>query len=434
MRQPFGVILHHEHSLPARRLPIFASAHHHGAQRRAARASWATGTSSPTFPLPSNAVRSMRLSRIGRTATAAFATTFTFREGGFDGKVKRYCPRGFVRDTRSNAIWGMQFIWPIKADYRIVYVSPDYQRTIVGREKRDNVWIMARTPQIPAADFQDLRDRVAREGYDMTKLATGAATVARERECAAAQRRGGVLVKIAVIGSGIAGNVAAYHLSREHDITVFEAASHVGGHTHTHDIEHEDQTVAVDTGFIVCNDRNYPNFLALMAELGVELQPSEMSFSVQTSTGLEYNGTTLNSLFAQRRNLLRPGFWRMIRDILRFNREAPRLLESPDDSLRLGDYLDAQRLFSAVRRALHPAHGRRHLERGHGCSAQFPGALLRALLPQPRHVDRGRPPAMAHGARRIRALRREAHAPVSATASACARRSRACAAAPRACS
>ena len=148
-------------------------------------------------------------------------------------------------------------------------------------------------------------------------------------------------MKIAVIGSGIAGNVAAYHLSREHDITVFEAASHVGGHTHTHDIEHEDQTVAVDTGFIVCNDRNYPNFLALMSELGVELQPSEMSFSVQTSTGLEYNGTTLNSLFAQRRNLLRPGFWRMIRDILRFNREAPRLLDSPDDSLRLGDYLDA---------------------------------------------------------------------------------------------
>ncbi len=148
-------------------------------------------------------------------------------------------------------------------------------------------------------------------------------------------------MKIAVIGSGIAGNVAAYHLRREHDITVFEAASHIGGHTHTHDIEHDGQTVAVDTGFIVCNDRNYPNFLALMSELGVELQPSEMSFSVQTSTGLEYNGTTLNSLFAQRRNLLRPGFWRMIRDILRFNREAPRLLDSPDDSLRLGDYLDA---------------------------------------------------------------------------------------------
>ena len=146
-------------------------------------------------------------------------------------------------------------------------------------------------------------------------------------------------MKIAIIGSGIAGNVAAYHLHREHDITVFEAGEHVGGHTHTHDIEHEGQRLAADTGFIVCNDRTYPNFLALMSELGVELQDSEMSFSVQTATGLEYNGTTLNSLFAQRRNLVHPAFWRMIRDILRFNREAPWLLDSPDDSLRLGDYL-----------------------------------------------------------------------------------------------
>jgi predicted NAD/FAD-binding protein len=152
-----------------------------------------------------------------------------------------------------------------------------------------------------------------------------------------------VLVKIAIIGSGIAGNVAAYELQREHDITVFEAADHIGGHTHTHEIEHEGRAIAVDTGFIVCNDRTYPNFLALMAKLGVELQPSDMSFSVQTAGGLEYNGTTLNSLFAQRRNLLRPSFLRMIRDILRFNREAPRLLDSADDSLRLGDYLDAQR-------------------------------------------------------------------------------------------
>ena len=148
-------------------------------------------------------------------------------------------------------------------------------------------------------------------------------------------------MKIAIVGSGIAGNVAAYHLCREHDVTVFEAADHVGGHTHTHEIEHEGQPVAVDTGFIVCNDRTYAHFLALMSELGVQLQPSEMSFSVQTPTGLEYNGTTLNSLFAQRRNLVRPAFWRMIRDILRFNREAPRLLEWRSDSVTLGEYLDA---------------------------------------------------------------------------------------------
>ena len=124
-----------------------------------------------------NAVESYRLDTDG-----SIATTFTFREGAFDGKLKRYCPRGFVRDTRSNAIWGMQFVWPIKADYRIVYVSPDYQRTIVGREKRDNVWIMARTPQIADADFQDLRDRVAREGYDMSEARARAAAMARKRD------------------------------------------------------------------------------------------------------------------------------------------------------------------------------------------------------------------------------------------------------------
>jgi len=112
-----------------------------------------------------NAVESYRLDPDG-----SIATTFTFRDGAFDGKLKRYCPRGFVRDTQSNAIWGMQFIWPIKADYRIVYVSPDYQRTIIGREKRDNVWIMARTPQITDAEFAELRERVARERYDMTQL------------------------------------------------------------------------------------------------------------------------------------------------------------------------------------------------------------------------------------------------------------------------
>jgi predicted NAD/FAD-binding protein len=166
--------------------------------------------------------------------------------------------------------------------------------------------------------------------------------MARERRRPAAQCRGALLVKIAIIGTGIAGNVAAYHLQREHDLTVFEASNHVGGHTHTHEIEHEGRHLAVDTGFIVCNDRTYPRFLELLEELGVPLQPSDMSFSVQAPGGLEYNGTTLNSLFAQRSNLLRPSFYRMISDILRFNREAPRLLHAADDSLLLGEYLDSQ--------------------------------------------------------------------------------------------
>ena len=146
-------------------------------------------------------------------------------------------------------------------------------------------------------------------------------------------------MKIAIIGSGIAGNVVAHRLHREHDITVFEAAGHIGGHTHTHTIEFAGERHEIDTGFIVFNDWTYPNFIALLTELGVESQPSAMSFSVKNElSGLEYNGTTLNTLFAQRRNLLRPSFRRMIRDILRFNREAPELLNTNSDA-SLGGYL-----------------------------------------------------------------------------------------------
>ncbi len=149
-------------------------------------------------------------------------------------------------------------------------------------------------------------------------------------------------MKIAIIGSGIAGNVVAHHLHREHEITMFEAASHIGGHTHTHSVEWDGERHEIDTGFIVFNDWTYPNFIALLNELGVASQSSAMSFSVRNEhSGLEYNGTTLNSLFAQRRNLLRPSFHRMIRDILRFNREAPALLNAVHE-IPLGAYLTAQ--------------------------------------------------------------------------------------------
>jgi len=155
-------------------------------------------------------------------------------------------------------------------------------------------------------------------------------------------------MKIAVIGTGIAGNVAAWHLCREHDVCVFEAGNHVGGHTHTHTIDDNGKPLAIDTGFIVFNDWTYPNFIALLDELGVASQPSEMSFGVRCEqTGLEYKGHTLNTLFAQRRNLLRPSFHRMLRDILRFNREARTLLEANDDSLTLGDYLRVNRYSTA---------------------------------------------------------------------------------------
>jgi predicted NAD/FAD-binding protein len=154
----------------------------------------------------------------------------------------------------------------------------------------------------------------------------------------------GKLVKVAVIGTGIAGNVAAYRLAREHEITVFEADRRIGGHTNTVDVAMAGGRWAVDTGFIVFNDTTYPNFIALLDELGVESQSSDMSFSVSSEqNGLEYNGASLNTLFAQRRNLLRPSFYRMLADILRFNREAPALLEQPDDRISLGDYLAANR-------------------------------------------------------------------------------------------
>ena len=139
-------------------------------------------------------------------------------------------------------------------------------------------------------------------------------------------------MKIAIVGSGIAGNVAAHHLYRDHDIEIFEAGDHVGGHSHTHIVRQGGTDHAVDTGFIVFNERNYPHFTALLRHLQVATQASTMSFSVRDErTGLEYNGSTVNSLFAQRRNLLNIKFLGMIRDILRFNRQAQQFLTDTED-------------------------------------------------------------------------------------------------------
>lgn len=157
-------------------------------------------------------------------------------------------------------------------------------------------------------------------------------------------------MKVAVIGSGIAGNVAARLLHESHEVTVYESAGHVGGHSHTHDVEVGGRRVCVDTGFIVYNERTYPRFTAWLARLGVATQESCMSFSLRDdASGLEYNGTSLNALFAQRRNLFRPSFLGMVRDILRFHREAPRLLDRPGDEVPLGEYLAAARYGRAFR-------------------------------------------------------------------------------------
>ena len=98
------------------------------------------------------------------------ATTFTFRDGSFDGERKQYTPRGFIRDTKTNATWGMRFVWPIKSDYRIVYLDEDYSRTIIGRQKRDFVWIMAREPEIPQEEYEMLLEIVASLGYDVANV------------------------------------------------------------------------------------------------------------------------------------------------------------------------------------------------------------------------------------------------------------------------
>ncbi len=149
-------------------------------------------------------------------------------------------------------------------------------------------------------------------------------------------------MKIAIIGSGISGLTAAYYLHQQHEITVFEKADRIGGHTATIDVTCDGQQYAIDTGFIVFNDWTYPNFIKLLDELGVKYQNTQMSFSVSCrETGLEYAGSNLNTLFAQRRNLFSPYFLKMIRDILRFNREAEDDLTHGwiDQDKTLGSYL-----------------------------------------------------------------------------------------------
>ncbi len=150
-------------------------------------------------------------------------------------------------------------------------------------------------------------------------------------------------MRIAVVGTGVSGLVAAHLLHPRHDVTLYEREEHVGGHSHTVDVPTRDgPPVSVDTGFIVFNHRTYPAFTALLDELGVASEPSSMGFSVRCDrTGIEYAGASLSTLYAQRRNLLRAGHHRMVIDLLRFYRDARRALEAIDDRRTLGEFLDA---------------------------------------------------------------------------------------------
>jgi len=147
--------------------------------------------------------------------------------------------------------------------------------------------------------------------------------------------------RIAIIGTGISGLTCGYYLTKEGvSVTMYEASDYIGGHTHTVATECEGEHAMIDTGFIVFNDRTYPNFISLMDEIGVAYQPTEMSFSVRNDeAGVEYNGSSLNGIFAQRSNLVKPSFFRMLKDIVRFNKEV-REYARTDPAMTIGAYLD----------------------------------------------------------------------------------------------
>jgi len=157
-------------------------------------------------------------------------------------------------------------------------------------------------------------------------------------------------MRIAVVGSGISGLASAWLLSRAHEVTLFEANNYLGGHTHTHEVVQRDLSYRIDTGFIVHNPGHYPLFTRFLNQLGVQSQPTTMSFSVHNeATGLEYNAATLDTLFCQRLNLLSPRFLGMVRDLMRFYREAPALLGQRETGASLGDYLRQHRYGAAFR-------------------------------------------------------------------------------------
>ncbi|MDQ5767686.1 NAD(P)/FAD-dependent oxidoreductase [Thiothrix subterranea] len=157
---------------------------------------------------------------------------------------------------------------------------------------------------------------------------------------------------VAIIGSGITGLASAWLLHKHYNVTLFEKNAYIGGHTHTIDVPEADRQIPVDTGFIVYNDRNYPNLIGLFAQLGIPTRDTDMSFGFSLNQGeLEYSGSSLNTLFAQRKNLFRLSHWRLLKEIMRFNKVAHRLLENPvaAPDMSLGEMLDAHQFSRDMR-------------------------------------------------------------------------------------
>ena len=161
-------------------------------------------------------------------------------------------------------------------------------------------------------------------------------------------------MKIAIVGSGIAGLGAAWLLSKQHEVVLFESQDRLGGHTHTHRVSQHGRDYSIDTGFIVFNPDNYPLLTRMFDQLGVQSQPTTMGFSVHDDgNGLEYNATSLNGMFCQRSNLFSPRFLRMVREIPRFYRECPALLDERDEThgrilLRIDRQRGLEQLFEFV--------------------------------------------------------------------------------------
>ena len=199
-------------------------------------------------------------------------------------------------------------------------------------------------------------------------------------------------MRIAIVGAGISGLVCAHLLHEDHELTVFEANDYAGGHTHTVRVDTADETHHVDTGFIVHNDRNYPRFERLLESVGVATQPAPMSFSVSDGRGgLEYNGSSANGLFANRANLVSPSFHRMVRDLLRFNREAPALVGLNGSGTEPRRVPRRRRLLARVRGPAAGAPGVGGVVGGPGLDVGVPGQPARGVLRQPRDVRVHRP-------------------------------------------